>query len=363
MKSNECRGAEAPGFPLFSEECICLIRVQNDSSTFQRLDEILRRIESAGAASLTSDQVLAFGPLYRRAVSELSAARAQGVDDSRIEYLNALVSRAYGHIYVQQPKGWPSIIGFFMKEFPQTLRRNLQFVATAFLISLVAAGFAFGVVSRDPGKADTVLGPRASEMIEEISERHAGHRNWMPEQERPVMSSFIITNNIQVAALAFATGIAAGAGTFFVLFYNGLMLGTIAAGVKTKGAHVAWGFWSFVAPHGVIELTAIFIAGGAGLMLGWALLCPGSYTRKVALKLAGREAFKLLLGVAAMLLVAGLIEGFFSPSMLPNAVKLTVAGMLWVLLYSYLFLAGRRKGYEVIRLQGKGAGALVPWYP
>lgn len=311
-----------------------------DTETFKRLDDLLGKIESGGLRRLNSEDVLAFGSLYRRAVSALSTARSQDVDDAKIDYLNSLVSRAYGHIYVAEPKGWPSVGAFFKSDFPRTFRKALHFVVIAFVISMLAAVFAYGVVNRDEGMADVVMGPGASEMIEEVASRHEGHKNWMPSEERPVMSSFIITNNVKVAMIAFATGIAAGVGTFLILFYNGLMLGVISAAVAARGPHVAWGFWSFVAPHGVIELTAIFIAGGAGLMLGWAVLNPGQYTRSTAVKLAGREAFKLLLGVASMLLVAGIVEGFLSPSMLPNEVKLSCAAVLGAALFTYLFVAG-----------------------
>jgi uncharacterized membrane protein SpoIIM required for sporulation len=242
-----------------------------------------------------------------------------------------------------ESKGWPSILNFFTKDFPQSFRKNLQFIFTAFIITIIAALFAFGVVKSDPGKADVVLGPGASSMVDTIAQRHTGHKNWMPEEDRPIMSSFIMTNNLRVAGMAFATGIFGGIITVSIMFYNGLMLGVVGAVVMSRGSAVALSFWSFVAPHGVIELTAIFIAGGAGLMLGWALLNPGIHTRVVALKLAGREAFKLVAGVAVMLVIAGLIEGFFSPSMAPEAIKLSVAAMLAVSLYSYLFLAGKTK--------------------
>jgi uncharacterized membrane protein SpoIIM required for sporulation len=313
-----------------------------DSDVCERLGALLTRIETHGLHSLKSEEVLAFGSLYRRTVSALSTARSQGVNDARIEYLNGLVSRAYGHIYITEPKGWPSILAFYKYDFPQTFRKNLRFVAIAFAISMVAAMFAYGVVSRDQGLADVVMGSGASDMIDSVAERHEGRKDWMPSEERPVMSSFIITNNVKVAIIAFSTGIAAGIGTFLILFYNGLMLGVIGAAVAARGPHVAWGFWSFVGPHGVIELTAIFIAGGAGLMLGWAVLSPGNYTRATAIKLVGRESFKLLLGVASMLLVAGIVEGVVSPSMLPNEVKLVCAASLAVSLYTYLFAAGRR---------------------
>ncbi len=323
---------------------------QTEIDTFKRLEETLGRIEHGGLHSLKSDELLSFGSLYRRAASALSSARSQGVNDAQIDYLNGLVSRAYGHIYVSNPKGWPSVAAFFKTDFPQTFRKNLYFIALAFIISVIAAAFAYGVVSKDIGVADIVMGPGASETIDEVASRHEGTKDWMPAEKRPMMSSFIITNNIRVAAIAFATGIGAGIGTFLILFSNGLMLGVIGAAVAARGAHVAWGFWSFVWPHGVIELTAIFIAGGAGLMLGWAVLNPGDYSRANALKLAGREAFKLLMGVTAMLVVAGIIEGFLSPSMLPNQVKLACAGAIGVAQFSYLFLAGKQMPRKPSRL-------------
>lgn len=314
---------------------------KNDNTALLRLEELLKKIEAKGIKKLTSDEVLDFGHLYRHAASELATEKTQGVNQARIQYLNNLVSRAYGHIYVTETKGWPSVPNFFKKEFPQTFRKNLPFIAAAFIVSIVAALFAFGQVSKDPGLADVVMGPGASQMADSLAERHTGHKDWMPAEERPIMSSYIITNNIKVSIMAFALGIVAGIGTLGLMFYNGLMLGVAAAAVRSAGGKVALSFWSFVAPHGVIELTAIFIAGGAGLMLGWALLCPGEFTRGAAIKLAAREAFKLMLGVAAMLLVAGIIEGFFSPSMIPDKIKLFTASMIGIALYSYLFVAGK----------------------
>ena len=124
----------------------------DDQTSFQQLENMLRKIESSGVGSLTSEEILAFGSLYRRATSALSTARNQGVDDARIEYLNQLVSRAYGHIYIAEKKGWPSVMTFFKKDFPQSFRRNLPFILVAFLISIVAGMFAFGVVDSDPGR-------------------------------------------------------------------------------------------------------------------------------------------------------------------------------------------------------------------
>lgn len=310
---------------------------------FERLEDMLVQVERHGLGSLPSDDLLELGHMYRRVLSALSKARSQGVNDAQIAYLNQLASRAYAHIYVAEPRGWPSVRRFFTEEFPQTFRRNLLFIFIAFAVCACAALFAYAQVRSDPGKADVVFGPGAGEMADSIAQRHTGSQDWMPEELRPIMSSFIMQNNIRVCILAFATGILAGLGTLYLLFYNGLMLGVIGAVVNSRDISVALSFWGFVAPHGVIELLAIFIAAGAGLMLGWALINPGEYTRGDALRLAGREAFKLMLGVAAMLVVAGAIEGFFSPSMVPEEFKLTVAVMIAALEVMYFGLAGRKR--------------------
>lgn len=310
---------------------------------FKQLEQMIEQVEKHGLRSLPSDDLLELGHQYRRVLSALSKARSHGVNDLQIAYLNQLASRAYAHIYVAESKGWPSIRRFFTEEFPQTFRRNLLFIFISFAVCVGAALFAYAHVQRDPGKADVVLGPGSGQMADMIAQRHTGGQDWMPEEMRPIMSSYIMQNNIRVCILAFATGILAGVGTLYLLFYNGLMLGVVGAVVNSRDLSVALSFWGFVAPHGVIELLAIFISAGAGLMLGWAVVNPGEYTRGEALKLAGREAFKLMLGVAAMLVIAGLIEGFFSPSMIPEEFKLTVAVMLAALEVMYFGMAGRTR--------------------
>ncbi len=327
---------------------------------FARLEQMLGQVEHHGLNSLPSDDLLEFGHMYRRVLSALSKARSQGVNDAQIAYLNQLASRAYAHIYVAEPKGWPSVRRFFTEEFPQTFRRNLLFIFISFAVCAGAALFAYAQVQRDPGKADVVFGPGAGQMADAIAERHTGSKDWMPEEARPIMSSFIMQNNIRVCIMEFATGILAGIGTLYLLAYNGLMLGVVGAVVNSRDISVILSFWGFVAPHGVIELLAIFIAGGAGLILGWALINPGEYTRGDALKLAGREAFKLMLGVAAMLVVAGLIEGFFSPSMIGEEFKLTVAVMITALEAMYFGMAGRKpevRSAECGVRNGEGPGA------
>jgi len=287
---------------------------------------------------LTSEQLLAFGRLYRRAVGSLSLAKSEGIDESTIDYLNSLVGRAYGRIYRSESRGIRSIPRFFARELPVTFRRSGRYIALGFGIFLLGAMVGFAVTAIRPGLADVVLGPSWADRMDDYAEQFRGEVNIIPEELRPVFSSVIVTNNIQVAVVAFATGIFFGLGTIYALFANGLMMGMVSGGVQVRG--VSGNFWGFVAPHGVIELTAVFMAAGAGLMLGLALLSPGDLPRKVALKSAAREAFKLVLGAASLLAVAAVIEAFFSPTATPNQLKFAFAACMAFLLITYFGFAG-----------------------
>jgi uncharacterized membrane protein SpoIIM required for sporulation len=188
--------------------------------------------------------------------------------------------------------------------------------------------------------AQWLLPPEAQAMIEMIENQEL----WtdIPWEERPFASSFIMRNNIQVAFLAFGSGVTAGLVTIWVMVFNGLMLGGITGLTAYYG--IGFDLWTFVIGHGVIELSVIFIAGGAGLMLGWSIINPGLLRRRDALALAARKAIRLVIGCIPLLVIAGTIEGFISPSeVLPWQVKWTVGIVSGIILYAYLFFAGREK--------------------
>ena len=153
----------------------------------------------------------------------------------------------------------------------------------------------------------------------------------------PLASTGIAINNLVVSFRAIAGGISLGAFTAYILFLNGVMIGAIATLVGQNG--LAFPFWAFVLPHGSLELPAIFLAGGAGFLIGRALLFPGKYRRVDALKVYGAEAAKLTFGIIPMLAIAGLIEGFFSPNPLfPDLLKYIVGLGLFMLLLFYCSL-------------------------
>lgn len=317
---------------------------------WQRLQELEDRALRAGLRRLSSEEVLELGRLYRRAAADLAQARALGLDPGETALLNGLVGRAYGLIYTPERGGAASVASFFTRDFPRCFRRNFAFIAAALLIAVAGAliGLFASLLNRDA--VEVLMGPGATRSMEQLGERHRAGHDWLLSEQRPFASSFIMTNNIKVSFLAFAGGVLLGLPTLYLLFYNGVMLGTVATAVARH--HTALEFWAFVAPHGVIELPAIFVAGGAGLMLGYALVNPGEYSRRTALSLAGQEAVVLVFGVVAMLVIAGTIEAFFSPVLIPPAIKLLVASVTFAAEISYFAFAGQGATDGVMEVKG-----------
>jgi uncharacterized membrane protein SpoIIM required for sporulation len=181
----------------------------------------------------------------------------------------------------------------------------------------------------DPSFTRHFLGPQMIETIER-------HEMWTHSivTVKPLASSAILTNNISVAFSTFALGITAGIGTVWMMLLNGLMMGVVAVACWREGMNLP--LWSFVAAHGVLELPAIFIAGGAGIGIAKGLLFPGSLPRRESLVRAGARSVRLVLGTIPMLLIAGVVEGFVSPTDLPYQLKFLLAGALGTLLVLYL---------------------------
>jgi len=316
------------------------VQAEETPDLWLRLEELVSRAERWGVRSMSGEELMELGGLYRRAAARLSFARSRPLDIAQRERLNALVGRAYARLYRAGGKPALSLRVFVLREFPAAFRLNFRFFAVALLVTLAGALTGLTAANREDA-ADALLGPGASGELRQIAQRHSevGPRNWLPDEARPAASTWIIANNLKVSAAALALGITGGIGTVLVLWYNGLLLGLVGAVVHQHNVDVD--FWAFVLPHGVIELTAVFIAGAAGLMIGYALLFPGKLYRGEAVKLAGRQAVKLLMGCALLLLGAGVIEAFLSPvPEIPHEVKFAFALVGFLCLYAYLLGAG-----------------------
>ena len=251
-------------------------------------------------------------------------------------YLNQLLGRGHNLIYSGHKPKVSGLLRFYRETYPQIFRETLPQTLLALSIFAVTGLAAWVITIHDPGFAHRLLGPQ---MMETIDQR----KMWTDSivTIKPVASSGIMTNNLSVAFSTFALGITAGIGTIWMMIVNGLMIGVIGAATWRVG--MALQLWSFVAPHGVLELPAIFIAGGAGLEIARGMLFPGMLPRRESLARAGGRGVRLLLGTIPMLVIAGVIEGFFSPSNAPVAMKFALAAVLFATLLTYLFLVGLPK--------------------
>lgn len=291
-------------------------------------------------SGLSESQVRDMAHLYRATTSDLALAQRDFPRNEVTVYLNQLVARAHAVVYRSEPLALKRLSHFATTGFPRLFRETWVFTLIAALLFILPA-IASGVVTYlQPESARLLLPPEVQPLITTVEHKEL----WVniPVEERPYTAVFIMRNNIQVAFLAFASGLTAGLLTLWVLFFNGLMIGTLTGLTAFHG--IGFELWTFVIGHGVIELTIIFISGGSGLMLGWAILRPGLLRRRDALAEAARKAVYLLLGAVPWLVVAGTIEGFISPNNnIPVLLHWLVGIGSGMVLYSYLLIAGREK--------------------
>jgi uncharacterized membrane protein SpoIIM required for sporulation len=305
-------------------------------SYWSRLESLLTRVKEQGLHALSRSELRELGLLYRQTATDLSAVRGDPSSVQQSRYLNQLLGRAHNAIYSGQKKTVGGVWQFYRRDYPSIFRQFLPYTALATAIFWVGAIAGTFFTLSDPDYMREFLGPAMIATIER-------HEMWTHSivSVKPQASSAIMTNNLSVSFITFAAGITAGIGTLYLLFFNGIMIGVIGTACATYGMSIP--LWSFVSPHGVLELPAIFIAGGAGLRLARAVLFPGVLPRRDSLAVGGTEAVRLLVGVIPMLIIAGTIEAFFSPSSTPASLKFVVAAVLFTLLIAYLWSGSRQK--------------------
>src|SRR5512138_2686463 len=287
---------------------------------------------------LSEAQVRDLARLYRATTSDLALAQRDFPRNEVTLYLNQLVARAHAVVYRSEPLALKRLWSFATRDFPRLFRETWIFTFIAAMFFIVPALASGAVTYLRPQSATLLLPPEMHDLIGIVEQKEL----WVniPVNERPYTAVFIMRNNIQVSFLAFSSGLSAGLLTLWVLFMNGLIIGTLTGLTGFYG--IGFELWTFVIGHGVIELTIIFISGGSGLMLGWAIIHPGLMRRRDALSQAARKAVYLLLGAVPWLVVAGTIEGFISPNNdIPSPIHWAVGIVSGIFLYSYLLLAGR----------------------
>ncbi len=288
----------------------------------------LRRLSPEEMKSLLVD--------YRRITTDLARAQSMEADARTLSRLNRLAAGGHNVLYGYARGGSRLPWREGLVRFAREVRGGLRAVALASFLFAGAAAVSYLAVRWHPELAYELVGPE----FYSFKPASAENLHDIPKLIRPVAASAILTNNLQVAILAFAFGLTAGLGTAVLLVINGVHLGSVFGWMGMNGDVRA--LWGWIMPHGLTEILAILIAGAAGFLLAGAILAPGQHRRPAALKLAAAKALVLELGCMAMLLVAGLIEGFISPSALAYSARIGIlAGSagLWIL---YFLLAGRR---------------------
>ncbi|MCC6980944.1 MAG: stage II sporulation protein M [Candidatus Melainabacteria bacterium] len=320
---------------------------------WERLETLLKQIDKSGMHQLDRQELQELGRLYRMTSADLSRARSLKLGQDVQIHLNNLVVRAHNQVYQTRRNRWSDLGHFLWLTFPRLVREKILYIVVSFILFVGPGFLAYYSTIKDPHFAQLEVMKNHPLINEEMWAMIENKKMWTDSVQgySQSASSMIATNNIRVCILSFVLGITYGFGTVFILFNNGLHIGTVLGLCKVYG--MLDKPLAFIAGHGVLELTAIFISGGAGLLLGRALLFPGRYRRLDAFRMVARDAAGLFGGCVPLLLVAGLIEGFISPRTDISAeTKFAVSLATLVLLMLYLF-APRNSREETANTSGQ----------
>lgn len=294
------------------------------------------RVEADGLRAMPADEVRDLARLYRKASADLLLARDVSARADAVDYLEALVARSYTAVYGGRRIRWSTAWTYFTHTWPRRLRAERAYVYTA--ASVFGLGFlaAFVLTLAQPAAFDYLVPPENSplygERQDDLREARFGE---MSDADAASFSSFLMVNNIRVTLNAFALGLTAGVGTLAVMFYNGVLLGALAANF------VRWeqslDFWALILPHGVVEMFAMVLGGAAGFVLADAIVRPGRRRRREALRERGIDALSLVAVIVPLLVFAGVVEAYVTPlSILPPQAKLVFALLTLVALVAWV---------------------------
>lgn len=295
---------------------------------WSELETLLPLFEGSRRSGADAVQIDRLTRLYKTVSGHLAYAQTYYPNDGIVPHLNRLVSRAHHALHGEQWKSTNKLGDFFKYRFAAyLLERRWAVLIAALLMTLGGIG-GYLAVQADPLNLYVIVSPDIAGSINP-DQIGAGH----DELPHATFSSSIMTNNIKVAVLAFASGITFGIMTVYILIHNGILIGALAALFAQAGN--SYMFWAYILPHGIIELAAIFIAGGAGLYMGYRMVNPGPHTRKYAFLQSVKQSALLLIGTLPMFVLAGIIEGYVTPSALSPEAKYAFAGLTLLVMALY----------------------------
>ncbi len=307
---------------------------------WRRLESLLNRAEGAAARSLSDEDLIAIPVLYRAALSSLSVARATSLDQSVVDYLESLCARAYFFVYGSRARLIERIGRFFARDWPNAAKACWRETLASALLTALGTIMGLVLCLRDgdwfatfvPGSLTEGRGPTATAQALRSTLFDTAHNH---DGVLTTAASFLFTHNAEVALMAFALGFALCLPTSLLIIAQGCTLGAFLAVFISHGLGVEFGGWLLI--HGVTELTAITLAGAAGLRIGWSLAFPGERGRLESVAAAGRTAATLMCGVLVMLFCAGLLEGFARQLVQITWVRYAIAAATGAAWFAYLY--------------------------
>jgi uncharacterized membrane protein SpoIIM required for sporulation len=313
-------------------------------ATWAELEDIISTADKNGLRSLSAEQLARLPHLYRATLSSLSVARSISLDRALSEYLENLAARAYFVVYGTRQVLRRQAAEFFLWKLPSSIRAAKWHILVSFVVMLAGAVAAFQLTSGDMEYYYTFVGDMAQGRTPASSTAELRAGLYSGDSVTGTLATFaasLFSHNARIGIMAFALGFVAGLPTLLLLFYNGLVLGGFAALYHSRD--LSLDLWGWLLPHGVTELLAVILCGGAGFLLAHGLVFPGAQTRMDALRERGRLAAVVVLGAVLMLFIAGLIEGVFRQRVTSVPIRYTVAGVTAAWWIFYFGFVGRRR--------------------
>ncbi|RZI30700.1 stage II sporulation protein M [Pseudomonas orientalis] len=307
---------------------------------WQTFAEQLKQLERGKACEVTD-----FPYHYRRLCQHLALAQERGYSSYLVDRLQQLALRGHQQLYRHRSQTTANVVAFILADFPRLVREQWCFVLIA---SLLFFGSLLGIallVYLFPDLIYSIVSPQQVAEMQSMYDPAASRLGRAAERassEDWMMFGYYVMHNIGIAFQTFAAGLLFGLGSVFFLVFNGLTIGAVSGYLSEIGYGQT--FWSFVIGHGAFELSAIALAGAAGLQMGWSLIAPGPLARSESLRLAARKSVQMLCAVIVFLLIAAFIEAYWSSTTsIAPWIKYLVGSALWLLVAAYLIFAGRTR--------------------
>jgi len=311
--------------------------------TWEELAQLVKRARRRGPRWLSADELARLDRLYRVTMIHMAQVQSRIQNKALLRELSRLVGQAHSVIYVApKRRSLRRIVDFYLNGFPRAVAKTARFHLAALALFLLGLAAGWLVAVHRPEATYALMPPGETRLpgstTEQLTNALEAGRD-LGGGFKFVFASFLLTHNTKVGFAACASGVLAGVPTVFLMVYNGAMLGAFASIHVQHGIATEMSAW--ILPHGITEITAVILCGGAGFVLGMAVIRPGFQTRRRALLEAGHIVLALLLGVVPMFIVAGIIESYIRQSHLSTSTRLLFAlgtALFWVCYFGRPFL-------------------------